>query len=556
MNRRRDHDQGVVLPIVLLVTVVLAAMVIAIAQFGATNLRYGRIVEERSDRLSAADAAMRYAVDQLKVGAAACLYDDVPVGLPALASQFNGATGSVTCEVISGGLDDIRAWAIAVTGEGLAPSAALLSTQGGSIPKILNGPVWMSRVDSAALDLSTNAGIEIQNGPLVHYGGPSPCVNVTKASLGPDVNFEPDLIFGPLCVSNRWYEQEAFREPPIGVDLDNTAQMPLRDGASALTGTPRWGSIGSDTVLGAYELVGTCRVYYPGRYLTPPVLNNTHAYFVTGDYYFDFRNPATVAPTNVNDYTSFPIASAANAGFTVIRSEVTAGRVDPDPDLGVTRELPNPDCPETVDPSPAGYGATFYMGGRSHVRISNQGSFEIMPRLQGGTEYVAIHAVCDWTINTNNQASWCVHSDDAFASVASASPSLLRAPGDNSAPTSNPSIVYTEPGNNREMIANGLIYAPLADMEFGNVTNSAVQKMRGGLVIGRAKLQSSTSATNFEIGSGGSPIDTGLRLIATGAKNGLETKIVAVVEYDGGLGVPYDEKIAVNSWRVCEIGGC
>ena len=108
----------------------------------------------------------------------------------------------------------------------------------------------------------------------------------------------------------------------------------------------------------------------------------------------------------------------------------------------------------------------------------------------------------------------------------------------------------------REMVANGLIYAPLADMEFGNVTNTATQKMRGGLVLARINLQSSTSASNFEIGVGGSPIDAVLRLTATGTKDGQTTRIVSIVEYDANTGVSYEDRLAVNSWRVCAQTGC
>jgi hypothetical protein len=117
-----------------------------------------------------------------------------------------------------------------------------------------------------------------------------------------------------------------------------------------------------------------------------------------------------------------------------------------------------------------------------------------------------------------------------------------------------PNLVLTQSGNNKEMVAHGLIYAPLAQMEFGNVSNTAIQKMLGGLVLSRAVLQSSTSATNFEISVGGNPIDADVMLTSTAVLNGRTTQIRAVVEYRplNATG----NRVKVSSWRVCAVAGC
>ena len=44
-----------VLPLVLVVAVVLGVVVVALATYASTNLKYGGVVEERADRLAAAD---------------------------------------------------------------------------------------------------------------------------------------------------------------------------------------------------------------------------------------------------------------------------------------------------------------------------------------------------------------------------------------------------------------------------------------------------------------------------------------------------------------------
>ena len=68
---RTAADRGSVLPIVLIVCVVLGMVVLGVVQYGTANLRYSQVTERRSDQLAAADAAMSYAVNLIKIGAAA-----------------------------------------------------------------------------------------------------------------------------------------------------------------------------------------------------------------------------------------------------------------------------------------------------------------------------------------------------------------------------------------------------------------------------------------------------------------------------------------------------
>ncbi len=115
-------------------------------------------------------------------------------------------------------------------------------------------------------------------------------------------------------------------------------------------------------------------------------------------------------------------------------------------------------------------------------------------------------------------------------------------------------MLYTDSGNNKEFVAHALVYAPLAQIEFGNVTNTATQRMRGGLIVSRLVLQSSTSATNFEISVPTSPITAEILLTSTAVSEGLTT-VQAVVQYR-----PYetsvDDRVRVNSWRVCSTASC
>ena len=64
-DRAERRDAGTVLPIVLVVTVVLAVVVIGVATFGTANLRYGQVVERRSDQLA---AAVQKEIDFINLG--------------------------------------------------------------------------------------------------------------------------------------------------------------------------------------------------------------------------------------------------------------------------------------------------------------------------------------------------------------------------------------------------------------------------------------------------------------------------------------------------------
>jgi hypothetical protein len=561
------RDSGLVLPLTLVVVFILGVVVVAIVNYGTSNLRYGRVAEEKSDQLAASDAAMRYAVDLLRVGAAPCIYTTQAVQLPALASQFNGATGSVRCDTIAGGLGNIRDYAMAITGENV-PTGFLISTQGGSIAKELTGPVFVDRV-VGAFDLSTNAGINVKRGLLLYTDATPSCVSISKwyagapagSTLPKDVTFEPDFQFGPQCVPTKWYDHfNAFDEPPIASDI---LSLPIRDGGvvGTIAGTPSgvtsaWAGGPINALPGYNRDTSDCYVFEPGRYIRPPVVpSNRSAYFKSGTYWFDFRTPTVAAPVGMT-LANWPWAAASESRMGFNKAFVTAGRR-----TTMTSELPLGDCASAygadMPASSTAGGATFYMSGKAHIEILNQGALEIFPALRG-TDDVAIHALCSQTPiagqypATNSEGSWCHQSAATFG--ASPFPSTLVAPASNSTGTTNPSLVYTDPGNNREMVSHGLIWAPLAQMEFGNVTNSAIQKMKGGLVLARAVLQSSTSAENFEIGVSASSVDSTIRLTSTGAKDGYTTEIRAIAEI--AANASYADAVALNSWRVCEGANC
>ncbi|HUS44137.1 MAG TPA: PA14 domain-containing protein [Ilumatobacteraceae bacterium] len=514
-DRRTNRDSGMALPMVLVLTAAIGLIVISLTTFATANLSYGRVTENRSDRLSAADAGLRYAIDQLRLRNAGCILDTQKAVLPGVQADFNGATASVTCERITSGFDGIQAYAAVMTGEGLPATTSLLSSQSGSNAKILGGPVFMSRLDNA---FSLGPPVNIKDGPLLYFDTTAtrPCRSVKASTIPSALVFDPKLIFGPVCVSEPW--TKLFDSP----EVPNLSGLVERNGTLGLASSPALPAAqGSFT---DHSGSGGCRVFEPGRYTTPPALTGVDAYFKTGDYVFDF-------PT-------------ANPVLTVRQGVVTAGRINPR--TTTVNEIPTSTrCrqQQTADPAPADqYGATFYFAGPSRINVATQGSLEIHTRQQGPADYVSVQTLCA------PNSTWCNASGGGF--LTAPKPSTMRAP----AADSSDVFLYTDSGNNKEFVAHGLVYAPLTQVEFGNVSNTATQRMLGGLVVSRLVLQSSTSATNFEISVPTSPITARIQLTSTATKAG-ETSIRAVVEYR-----PYEanieDRVRVNSWRVCETSSC
>lgn len=513
-----DLDRGTALPLVLVITVVLSVVVLGIATYSTTSLRYATVVEDRSDALSAADAGMRYAIDQLKLRNAGCILDTQEAQLPGVDADFNDATATVVCERVTSGFEGIQAFAAVMTAEGLNSNTSLLSSQSGSNAKVLGGPVYMSRITDQAFDLTPP--VRIEDGPLLYHDttGDVPCRSKKPSEIAAvgagTLIFEPELIFGPVCVTVPW--TQLFDSPTVP---DLTA-LPIRDGGV---------SIATDPVTGSYVDVsgGGCRVFLPGNYVSPPDQRGHDAYFQTGDYLFDFQG--------------------ADKELLIRQGTATAGRVNLDVTTSGLNELDaemSAQCTaqQAADPAPAGeYGATFYFGGGSHIDVATQGSLEIHARVQG-TDYVSVQTLCA------PNGIWC-NPDGDGGMVGSGS--TITAPSNGSMPD----FLFTDSGNNKEFVAQALVYAPLGQVEFGNVSNTATQKMLGGLIVSRLVLQSSTSATNFEIAVPTSPITAVIQLTSTAVKNGKITSIQAVTEYR-----PYeddiDDRVRINSWRVCEDFNC
>jgi len=356
----RGTDRGSVLPMVLVFMVVISMVVVAVADYTTTGLRYGRVVEARADRLSAADGGLRYAIQKLeRVGNHECPQIDPP--------DINGAAVTLTCTPVGATFGDTEGYALVLTGESLPPGQALVDAQGAaSVAKRISGLVYMNR-----LDFSLQAPMQFENGQLqysVTASNPSadPCPTthvmrndgspINTSSPGADVRFTADH-FGVVCTTQPWSRSANPIDNPTTQFVNEQGKFsePDRADLSALPLNP-----GTTTN-------GSCRVFRPGRYTVAPTLGN-YNYFLSGNYLFD------------------------GVTVSVASSKVTAGRAVAESN----QAIPNTACINAINGDPVTNvtqaGATFYLQNGARFEVLQNGTLEIMRRKQG-RRFVSIHVL-------------------------------------------------------------------------------------------------------------------------------------------------------------------
>ena len=343
-TQHRSHaDSGNILPMVLVMTVVLSVMVIGLATYVTAGLRYSNVVEDRADRLAAADGGLRYGVERLQLQAYAPCFTTLgnagyKIPFP---SVVNDSTVEVTCRKAGTGFGDVQGWAVIVTGEGVPADQWLLHSQsGGGKQKLLGGPVYMSRTQGAAFDLQ--APVEIEDGDLWYSDTTAKCNNVENVPPGTPANmtFKP-VLRGMLCLDKPW--ADLFTAPTIPTLPNGTQPNPVVD-------------------------PNGCTVFSPGKYTSHPPLGAAN-YFKSGEYYFE----------------DVPL---------VIDRTVVAGWADK-LKLGDVQFLANPKCTtaQNADRATLGSkpGATWYLGGSSTISVV-KGQLEILRRRQG-TSVVSLQTI-------------------------------------------------------------------------------------------------------------------------------------------------------------------
>ena len=461
-------DAGAILPLVIVATFVVSTMVIAVTTYVTADLRYARVVEDRADRLAAADGGLRFGVEKLRnfqtlCATAAGTGGGVTTVFPPV---INGATTAVTCRRIGQAISDVQGWGVVVTASGVPAGQSIFSTSGAGQSdniKTFSGPVYIA--DPNRMDL--NSLMEIKDGDL--WFSASDCDNAPDIDVlaTGDLRFEPDFFRGPLCTEKTWsgglFTAPTASTPPVS---------PVNPGFVDTT---------------------SCRVFSPGKYTSIALAQDN--YFNAGLYYFE------------------------NTSMVLQGKTVVAGFPD---GAGDSPKLPNTNCAveqefdkQTVKAAGGTGGATFYLGGNSHLEIRNNAGLEIFRRRVNET-YLSVFALgssgAGYTASTIDWNSW---------------------------------LLETKSGSNNDVAIHGLMWAPQAAASLGNITNAANGQLLGGIVVARLDTQASASATGFLVGIGANPVWARLLLTSTSTLKGRSVVIRAVVQFRPDTG-----DLAVNSWRV------
>lgn len=483
-------DRGTILPIVLIVVVVMGLVIVSLADYASTTLRYGQVVERSADRLAAANGALDNTLEAIDRKASLCALSPLanqPGGYTfELGDEINGIEPTITCR--STGITDVTGveeFALVLTSAGdLNPSSlindALLNvTQGGASAnrKVVDGPVFMALPpnDSALDTLNFNADLLIQNGDLWYSADGGTCPDPGAESLAglPDLEIAP-AGYGIRCVADDWSTLFGSAKPIV----------------PPLTGFHFPPAPPADTS-------GLCHIWEPGEYSSPPALaNNSYNYFKSGDYYFSFSS-STPRWDIANAWAHFGPPTGPDPTITTFEN-------GPTPSPHPCRLAWLDDRINTVGPT----GATIYLGGPSHIDVRSRGALVVTGRDRGGRT-VAIQALD-------------VGDGDPTQRV-----------------DDTPRLVKVDSGSTSQISVEGLVWAPESSIEFRNVSNSAVAALTGGAVVGELHIGAPASATNFLVRSGDAPATVQLTITVTAiSPAGGSTTVEAVIDYrDGDYGL-------------------
>lgn len=464
----KRRDEGTILPLVLVVTVVLAMVVVAVADYTSTALRYGRVVESRADRIASADAAMSDAIEQLElrrpIGALCSTLggDGAGVSVP-FPEQINGVDVTVNCRIVGGTLPPVDGWALVITGQGPggsplpAGTSAFKFTNGGS-PEI-GGPVFVNDPTTGSMQFSSTTTIVegdvwYPDATCANAGGKNPSdINLERStvSVDPELKFDPTTR-GVYCLNQTWVDLFGSTGP-----TPDLAGLPMNPPADTTT-------------------FPGCTVFAPGIYTTQPALDSNN-YFRSGNY--EFRNIGKLEVKGMgvhfgHDPTlagTYPVTDNLNCDFARQK----------DTDTG---------------------GATLYTSGNTQIELLANSSFEISRRAH--------------SYNRPNGA---------------VSTSMVAFQVLNSSLSSSQSLIEASDGAKKEFASHGLFWAPNSSILFDTVPTQKAAALRGGAVIGRFEGGVTAAASGFVIEVPTSASKTKLLLTAVATDNQGETSVRVVADY-------------------------
>ena len=317
------------LPLALVLTVTLGAVVVGLAGYTSTSLLYGRKVQDRTYRLAASDAGIRIALEQLRTKAATCTGTTQTV----YSTTVNTKPVTVTCTRTAVLSADATQFAIVVTGVGVpAGSSAFIAagTNNASNPRQIGGNVYVA-TPPASLDKP----VTITDGDFWYpAAGNGACVDPTYANL----TFSPASERGYNCTPSTW--QTMFPVPTLPT---------LPSIARAATGV--------------VDAQG-CTVFSPGVYTSPPVIGaGTQNFFKPGTYYFNFNGQIAIK----NALVIGGVSGSTGAGSSPVAKTPTT--FDSGWCASAVSTATSAAAPNT--------GVTWVLGGGSSIAVDPNGRIEL-----------------------------------------------------------------------------------------------------------------------------------------------------------------------------------
>ncbi len=472
-TRPKHSDQGSILLMVLVITVVLSLVVVGLATYASGTLRYGQVVESSADRLAAANSAMDNALEDIRRGTSPCTSTTFTNGTSfsyGLSDPINGIRPTITCTVVGNDVTPVDAFALILTGaernSGDQTGELLTVTGAASDIKKVHGPIYLAeppRVSTPNQSINLSANLEIQDGNIEYSTtgtcSPPPAIDLV---VGPSkkIVFNPTVGYSAVCGPGTW--QSRFLPLKPTDPTINAANFPLQSSARPLP---------------LVTANGQCYVWRPGQYNNAPDLGE-YNYFASGDYYFNDINTWTMQ----NAFVLF--GWPGGTGPSIEDNKVNSNGKP----AHTVNALTNP-CHDAWS-SDTQIGAAVYMGGHSAINMASNASLEISGRVHDGY-YIGLQALDASSVRST------ISGDER--------------------------ILSTDAGNQKQLSVQGLVWAPYAGFEFSNIANDSVEALTGGAALSELELGAAAGTNGLAITVQSQPSVTTYYITAAATNSGTTT---------------------------------
>lgn len=501
--RTPKGDDGVSL-VLALVFLVLVGMFSTVALRKAeTTLVLGQQVRERGDTQYALDGGVEKAFEVIR--------SDMDLADPNQCAQpaVPTATGQVT-------LNDLEvAW-----------TCTLLAGRAKASSDTTSSDYALLVTSPHAGGLTTQSGVssDVVVGGSMFVNGP-----VVNADLPKPVNLVSGDYVSPLSRSDCVADVAALMRVTVAAGyLKQCTQQTLAGAMPSVSlvaapTVPRVGHV--DMVTNSGGKGGgkggsggtTCRVFYPGKYVTAPQLLNGANYFVSGMYYFEGIGAWSFTGSNLT-----VTAGSRTVATDTPRATDDCSTVSDDDAMALPEAQLLTDLTTTNPELRFDHGVTWVFGGSARLDLQ-AGKVTLFTPPKGSSS----HAV-----------SVVAHDQPANGYLALTS-------------SGGTPVLVSGMSNNTEARFNAKVVAPSARVEIYS-TNNTVAVARGGLVAYEVSLKASTAgggglaiSTPEGVGSPAPPFRTVRVVSSSSASSSTNTAVATVSNY-----VPYT--VTTRSWRTAD----